>query len=133
MDEADREISIILRQVHENVFLDGNDRQELTGYIRRATFYQAAAQAPIRCRDQRTKAGMWMLAHERGYLRHGHIRINYSAPVIMFSGPGTIDWTRSHVREDIWERGGEILEPIAQLQDILSGPVDDVPLMELIR
>lgn len=124
---------MILRQAYENVFLDGSDRQELTGYIRRSTFYQAAAQAPIRCRDQRTKAGMWMLAHERGYLRHGIIEPNYSAPVIMFSGSGTIDWTRSQVREDIWARGGELLEPIAQLQDILAGQMDDAPLMELIR
>lgn len=131
MDDVDREINMILSRVFEHVLEDGRDDRERRGSIRRSTFCLAASQLPIRCRDPRSQDRIWQLAHDRGYLTHCRIEPDYNAPVIMFSGDRTIDWTRSTVRPDIWARGGELQEPIDQLAYMLSGTTEAIT--EMIR
>lgn len=120
MDKTDRDISGILQHAYELAY-EGNDRREHGGEIRKSTFMQACGRMP-RMRDARTRATMWQLAHERGYLRPVFKTIDINAPVIMFAGDRAIDWERAQVRDDIWQREGIVEEPLEQALDMIRHP-----------
>lgn len=120
MDKTDREISGILQHAYE-IAWSGNDRREHGGAIKKATFMAACGRMP-RMRDARTRATMWQLAHERGYLRPVFKPLDLNGAVIMFAGDRAIDWERAQVREDIWNREGIVEEPLEQALDMIRRP-----------
>lgn len=121
MDETDKEMSKVLQRVYE-IAQQGKDGQERDGYVRRATFMSAAGAVLPRGRDVRTRANRWELAHDRGYLKHGLKEQDLNGPVIIFAGDAAVDWERSYVRADIWEREGKLEEPVAELTALLEAP-----------
>lgn len=120
MDKTDRDISGILQHAYELAY-EGNDRREHGGEIRKSTFMAACGRMP-RMRDARTRATMWQLAHERGYLRQAYKPLDLNGAVILFSGDRAIDWERAQVRDDIWNREGIVEEPLEQALDMIRRP-----------
>jgi len=114
MDKKDKQISIVLQRLYDH-YRDSHIIGERRGMITRGAFFSVCGKYLERATDNRTRANLWTLAHERGYLEPAPVERTFNGLLI---GEG-----RSYVRSDLWECHG-CIEALAldQLHALLSSP-----------
>lgn len=102
--------SLIMRELYLRSLEDDAPCGESDGVITRRRF-ELAAKSATGFRDPSTLAGYWGDMQDLGLMTVMTKEVN---------GMVLKDWNRARVRADIWQRGGRIVDQLAQARELLQ-------------
>lgn len=106
--------ALIMREVYLRSLEDDAPDGERDGIITRRRF-ELAAKSATGFRDRGTLAGYWGDMQDLGIMTVVTKEVN---------GMSIKDWDRARVRADIWQRGGRIVDQMAQARELVKQPTN---------